>query len=67
MRNPVEEIYDLFKKLRGNDIDFISLLNEYDVIQGKKVILDRLEEVYHLLGLEVPDNIQLKKYQIMVY
>jgi len=41
------------------------LLNEYDVIQqnGKLVILDRLEEVFHTLNIEVPE-ISLKNYEV---
>ena len=59
-RNPVEEIYDLF-----DTIKCIKWLNEFDVIQGDKVILDRLEEVYHQLGMEIPEKIELHNYEII--
>jgi len=62
--NPIEEILDLFNinKL-GKVIDF---LNEYGVIQqnGKLVVLDRLEEVFHLLIIEIPEEINLHNYEV---
>jgi len=61
--NPVSEILDLFKVNKiGKVIDF---LNEYGVIQqdGKLVILDRLEEVFHTLNMKVPE-INLKNYEV---
>ena len=58
--NPVEEIYNLFKTVKS-----IKWINEFDVIQGDKVIMDRLEEVYHQLGIEVPKNIKLVNYEII--
>jgi len=71
--NPVSEILNLFKKI---DMVFglpdvisgkiIDLLNEYDVIQqdGKLVILDRLEEVFHTLSMEIPKEIKLDNYEV---
>ncbi len=56
-RNPVREIYDLFKNVKC-----IRWINEFDVIQGDKVIMDRLEEVYHQLGMRV---VSLKSYKII--
>jgi hypothetical protein len=58
--NPIEEIYNLFK-----DSKCIKWINEFDVIQGKKVIMDRLEEVFHELGMDVPENINLPSYEII--
>jgi hypothetical protein len=58
--NPIVEIWSLFKK----DVRCIKLINEFDVIQGGVVILDRLEEVFHQLGLVVPENINLPSYEI---
>ena len=58
--NPLEEVYNLFRKVKC-----IKWLNEFDVIQGDKVILDRLEEVYHQMGMDIPDNIKLKNYEII--
>ena len=58
--NPVQEIYDLFGTFKC-----INWLNEFDVIQGNSVIMDRLEEVYHQLGMEMPENIKLKNYEII--
>jgi len=62
--NPVEEILDLFKTKRLGKV--IDLLNEYDVIQqdGKVVILDRLEEVFHMLGIDIPEEIKLINYEV---
>jgi len=61
--NPVSEILKLFNVRLGKVID---LINEYGVIQqnGKLVILDRLEEVFHTLNLEVPKEINLKNYEV---
>jgi len=41
------------------------LLNEYGVIQqeGKVVILDRLEEIFYMLNMEIPE-IRLKNYEV---
>jgi hypothetical protein len=47
--NPIWEIWDLFYNYRC-----IQLINEFDVIQGNKIILDRLEEVFHQLNRTVP-------------
>jgi len=63
--NPVDEILDLFydDKRLGKAINF---LNEYGVIQqdGKVVILDRLEEVFHTLNMRIPKKIKLKNYEV---
>jgi len=61
--NPVSEILYLFKTKRLGKV--IDLLNEYGVIQqdGKVVILDRLEEVFHTLNMEIP-KINLKNYEV---
>jgi len=71
--NPVSETLNLFNGNRkmeailssGNLGKVINLLNEYDVIQqdGKLVILDRLEEVFYTLGMELPE-INLKNYEV---
>ena len=75
--NPIEEIYRLFIKEDKHITDFsllygldglskcIKWINEFDVIQGNKVIMDRLEEVFYQLGMEVPENIKLKNYEII--
>ena len=62
--NPVSEILYLFKDVKLGKV--IDLLNEYGVIQrdGKVVILDRLEEVFHTLNMEVPKEIKLKNYEV---
>jgi len=73
-RNPVEEILDLFNitvkdsfgisNIKSGKI--IGLLNEYDAIQqdGKLVILDRLEEVFYTLNMEIPKEINLDNYEV---
>ena len=56
--NPIEEIYILF--LQENHVDdskCIKWLNEFDVIQGDKIVLDRLEEVFHQLGMDIPQSV----------
>ena len=75
--NPIEEIYRLFIQEDKHITDFsllygldglskcIKWINEFDVIQGNKVIMDRLEEVFYQLGMEVPENIKLKNYEII--
>ena len=64
--NPIEEIYTLFlQKEYVNDSKCIKWINEFDVIQGNKVIMDRLEEVFHQLGMEVPENITFKSYKVI--
>ena len=75
--NPIEEIYRLFIKEDKDITDFsllygldglskcIKWINEFDVIQGNRVIMDRLEEVFYQLGMEVPENINLPSYEII--
>ena len=58
--NPIEEIYALFK-----DSKCIQWINEFDVIRGNKVIMDRLEEVFYQLGMDVPENIKFKSYKVI--
>lgn len=53
--NPIYQIYSLF-----NTPKCIDLINEYSVIQGDRIIWNRLEEVFHGLGMEVPDPNKLK-------
>ncbi len=45
--NQIDEIYFLFGSSKC-----IKWINEFDVIQGNSVILDRLEEVFHQLNME---------------
>jgi len=54
--NPIEEIYALFK-----DSKCIKWINEFDVIQGDKVVLDRLEEVFYQLGMDKWVNVLKSK------
>ncbi len=56
--NPVFEIYCLFNQ----DPRCIYWIREFDAIQGDEVVRDRLEEVYHTLGISIPKNIELKEY-----
>jgi hypothetical protein len=62
--NPIKEIWSLFE-----DVRCIKLINEFDVIRGSfnrhTVVLDRLEEVFHQLGMVVPENIDLPSYEII--
>jgi len=62
--NPVYEILLLFNTNRLGKV--IDLLNEYGVIQqdGNLVILDRLEEIFYTLNMEVPKEINLKNYEV---
>ena len=62
--NPIEEIYKLFlQKEYVKDSKCIKWINEFDVIQGNKVIMDRLEEVFHQLNMVMPENITFKNYE----
>jgi hypothetical protein len=55
--NPVCEIWDLFY----GDNKCIRWINEFDVIvDGRKIIFDRLVEVYHQLNIHVPRNLESK-------
>ena len=58
--NPIFEIYSLF-----NNKKCIESINEYDVIQGKSIVLSRLEEVYHDLGMEIPVKFNFKYYKLI--
>ena len=62
--NPVVEIFKLFPIDRWVEVP--EHLNEYNVIRdGRKVILQALEVVYDELSLEVPENIEIKGYEII--
>jgi len=61
-RNPIKEICRLFGE---DDSKYIKWINEFDVIDGNKIIIDRLEEVYHQLGMDIPENIYLPSYEII--
>lgn len=72
--NPIEEIYTLFLQEDSiNDSKCIQWINEFDVIQGDKIVLDRLEEVFHQLGMDIPQsvvniglkNLTFKNYEII--
>jgi len=59
--NRIQELYNLF-----NDKECIEFINDFDVIQDDKIILDRLKEVYFALGLEVPRQIIINNaYEII--
>ncbi len=66
-RNPVNEILDLFSSKNQSLTLYkaINLINEYDVIQDRNVIQDRLNMVFETLNLNIPENIQLKNYKIL--
>jgi hypothetical protein len=62
-RNPVYEIFKLFPEDKWDEV--IEYLNEHEVIRdGKIVILQALELVFHEMGLEVPDIEHIKGYDI---
>ena len=64
--NPIEEIYTLFLQEDSiNDSKCIQWINEFDVIQGDKIVLDRLEEVFHQLNMMMPENIKFKSYKVI--
>ena len=60
--NPVSEILGLFGTNKLGRI--IDLINELDVIRGDLVILDRLEEVFYSIGVEVPEGIRFSNYRL---
>jgi hypothetical protein len=62
--NPVYEIFKLFPEDKWDEV--IEILNEYEVIRddGNLVILQRLEQVFLELGLEVPEIEEIEGYEI---
>ena len=62
--NPVYGIFKLFPKDKWDEV--IDILNEYEVIRddGNLVILQRLEQVFLEIGLEVPEIEEIKGYKI---
>ena len=62
--NPVHEILNLFPKDKWDEV--IEILNEYEVIRddGSLVILQRLEQVFLDIGLEVPEIEEIEGYKI---
>ena len=63
-RNPVYEIFKLFPEDKWDEV--IEILNEYEVIRddGSLVILQRLEQVFLDIGLEVPEIEEIEGYKI---
>jgi len=59
--NPVHEIYCLFNE----SPKCIYYLKEYDVIRGMDVVRDRIEEVFDTLGMDIPEKINLKNYNLV--
>ena len=61
------------KYLKKFESKCIKWINEFDVIQGDKIVLDRLEEVFHQLGMDIPQsvvniglkNLTFKNYEII--
>ena len=64
VENPVQEIFKLFPYEKWDEV--IEYLNEYEVIRdnGNLVILQRLEQVFLDIGLEVPEIEEIKGYKI---
>ena len=62
--NPVHKIFKLFPKDKWDEV--IEILNEYEVIRddGNLVILQRLEQVFLDIGLEVPEIEEIEGYKI---
>ena len=61
--NPVYQIFRLFPSNRWDEV--IEYLNEYEVIRdGKVIILQALELVFHEMGLEVPEIDEIVGYDI---
>lgn len=60
--NPIYSIYALFATPKCVD-----LINEFDVIRSRDVILDRLLEVYSVLGMEEPKDFDSLKDSIPEY
>lgn len=59
--NPIYEIYRLFE-----DSESIDLINEYGVIvNGNVIIKDRLEEVFYVLGIEIPEKLEFRNYKLI--
>ena len=64
VENPVQEIFKLFPYEKWDEV--IEYLNEYEVIRdnGNLVILQRLEQVFLDIGLEVPEIEEIEGYKI---
>jgi len=62
--NPVYEIFKLFPYEKWDEV--IEILNEYEVIRdnGNLIILQRLEQVFLDIGLEVPEIEEIRGYKI---
>ena len=60
--NPIEEIFKLFPEEKW--VELPESLNEHDPIRGDIIILQRLEQCFYDLGLEIPENIKFRKYKV---
>ena len=60
--NPVSKIFELVPENKWDKL--IYWLNEHEVIQGDQIIYTRLEEVFNELGLEIPEDLKIKGYEL---
>jgi hypothetical protein len=58
--NPIFEIYQLF-----NDPKCVDIINEWEILDGKKIVQIRLEEVFLDIGLEIPEGLEFKEWELV--
>lgn len=63
--NHISEVLRLFGRDARANLKAIYWLNEYDVINGNKIILSRLYEVFNQLQIDPPDNIEFRNYYLI--
>lgn len=68
--NPAYEVIKGFRRYQIGDPSLIESeviywIKEFDVIQGDRIIKDRLEEVYHCLHLDPPKHFEFEYYTLV--
>jgi hypothetical protein len=58
--NPIFEIYKLF-----NHPKCIDIINEWEILDGRKIVRIRLEEVFLDMGMEIPERLEFKEWVVV--
>jgi hypothetical protein len=59
-RNPIFEIYKLF-----NHPKCVDIINEWEIMDGRRIVRIRLEEVFLDMGMEIPEGLRFKEWELV--
>jgi len=58
--NPIFEIYQLF-----NHPKCVDIINEWEILAGRRIVRIRLEEVFLDMGMEIPEGLRFKEWELV--